>query len=342
MEKVKSKKNKEHFAGCLLGGAIGDALGWLYSQQGVADLGSVENGKAKITDDTQLTLFTAEGLLRAETRRREKGTCYPPSLVYYAYLRWLHTQGYPQDASMSEIYNGFLIKIQELHVSRSAGKTCLSALLSGKYGKLHESINDSKGCGGVKRVAPVGLFASREAAFELGCECAALTHGHPSGYLAAGIFAHMITALIAGLELKEAVFEALDILADYQDYEECNRSIRQAIKLAQSDQKPEEVITFLGEGKVAEEALAIAVYFALKYSTDFKKAISTVVNFYKDSSKTIAALTGNILGAYLGFKAIPAEWIEKVELKEVILQIADDLLLGYKGTLDWWYRYPGY
>jgi ADP-ribosylglycohydrolase len=342
MEKVISKKDKEHFAGCLLGGAIGDALGWLYSQQGVADLDCEENGKAKITDDTQLTLFTAEGLLRAETRRREKGACYPPSVVYYAYLRWLHTQGYPQDANKSEIYNGFLIKTKELHVSRSPGKTSISALLSGKYGKLHELINDSKGCGGVKRVAPVGLYTSGETAFELGCECAALTHGHPSGYLAAGVFAHIITALITGLEPKEAILEALDILADYQDYEECNRSIRQAIKLAQSDQEPAEAVKLLGEGKVAEEALAIAVYLALKYSTDFKKAICTAVDFNGGSSKTVAALTGNILGAYLGMRAIPAEWIEKVELKEVILQIADDLLLGYKGTLDWWHRYPGY
>jgi len=342
MEIVISKKDKEHFEGCLLGGAIGDALGWPYFQQGVSDLCCEENGKAIITDDTQLTLFTAEGLLRAETRRREKGTCYPPSIVYYAYLRWLHTQGYPQDVNKSEIYNGFLIKIKELHVSRSPGKTCLSALLSGKYGKLYEHINDSKGCGGVKRVAPVGLYASRKKAFELGCECAALTHGYPSGYLAAGVFAHIITALIAGLELKEAVLEALDILVDYQDYEECNRSIRKAIKLAQSDQEPGEASKLLGEGKVAEEALAIAVYLVLKYSPDFKKAIYTAANFYGGNSKTVTALTGNILGAYLGIKSIPAEWIEKVELKDVILQIADDLLIGYKGTLDWWHRYPGY
>lgn len=342
MEKVRSKKDKEHFAGCLLGGAVGDALGWLSSQQGAVDLGHKDNGLAKITDDTQLTLFTAEGLLRAETRRREKGTCYPPSVVYYAYLRWLHTQGYAQDANKSEIYNGFLIKTKELHVSRSPGKTSISALLSGKCGKLHELINDSKGCGGVKRVAPVGLYASREMAFELGCECAAITHGHPSGYLAAGVFAHVIAALIAGIELKEAVLEALDILADYQDYEECNRSIRQAIKLAQKDQEPLEAVMLLGEGRVAEEALARAVYLALKYSTDFKKAISTAVSFNEGNSKTVAALTGNMLGAYLGLEAIPAEWRAKVELKEVILQIAKDLLLGYKGTLDWWHRYPGY
>jgi len=342
MEKVISKRDNGHFAGCLLGGAIGDALGWLFSQQGVTDLSGEENVKAVITDDTQLTLFTAEGLLRAETRRREKGTCYPPSIVYYAYLRWLHTQGYPQDVNKADIYDGFLITIKELHASRSPGKTCVSALLSGKYGKVHERINDSKGCGGVKRVAPIGLYTSRKTAFELGCECAAITHGHPSGYLAAGVFAQIISALIAGFELKEAIFEALDILADYQDYEECNRIMRKAVKLAQSDQDSGEAVKLLGDGNVAEEALAIAVYFALKYPTDFKKAICTAASFHELRSKTVTALTGNILGTYLGIKAIPVEWIEKVELKDVILQIADDLFTGYKGTLDWWHRYPGY
>jgi len=353
MVTVFPKKDREFYQGCLLGGAIGDALGRPvdslnyqmikaeYGAQGVTDLSCAENGKALITDDTQLALFTAEGLLRAETRKREKGTCYPSSVVYYAYLRWLHTQGYPQDQNKIRIYDGYLINIQELHINRSAGSTSLAALLSGKQGNIHESINESKGCGGVKRVAPVGLYEARKNAFDLGCECAALTHGNPSGYLAAGVLAHIIACLIAGLELKEAILDALDKLADYKRYEECNSSIRKALKLAQGDQEPPEAIKLLGEGRTAEEALAIAIYSALKYPADFKKALCTAVN-HDGGSKTPAAITGNILGAYLGIKAIPADWVEKVELKDVTLQIADDLFTGYKGDLDWWQRYPGY
>ncbi len=99
------KKDKDHFRGCLLGGAIGDALGWpveflslseikkKYGEEGITGLVAGINGKAEITDDTQMTLFTAEGLLRAESRGRGKGICHPSSVVYYAYLRWLHTQG---------------------------------------------------------------------------------------------------------------------------------------------------------------------------------------------------------------------------------------------------------
>ncbi|MGI6588478.1 MAG: ADP-ribosylglycohydrolase family protein [Peptococcia bacterium] len=350
---AQGKQNKEHFKGCLLGGAIGDAFGSpvdllnyneikeKYGKKGIVDLVCEENGKARITDDTQLTLFTAEGLLRAETRKRARGACYPPSIVYYAYLRWLHTQGYPQNKNIEKIYDGYLIKIKELYVNRSPGKTCLSALASGKHGTIEEHINDSKGCGAVKRIAPVGLYVSRKTAFELGSECAALTHGHPSGYLAAGVLAHIIAGIIEGMEIEETILEAMDKLVYYDGYEECNSSIHKAMKLAKSDKEPREAIGLIGEGRVAEEALAVAIYSVLKYPHDFKKALYVAVN-HDGGSNSIGAITGNILGAYLGIKGIPTEWAKKVELTDVILQVADDLFTGYKGTLDWWRRYPGY
>ena len=171
------KRNKNHFRGCLLGGAIGDALGQpvefltveeikkRYGDAGITDLQIGSSGKAEITDDTQMTIFTAEGLLRAHTRGNEKGICHLPTMVYHSYLRWLHTQGYPKRDDLGFIYNGWLLKIEELHQRRGPGRTCLSALSSGKMGTIEEPINDSKGCGGVMRSAPVGLVCPRENAF---------------------------------------------------------------------------------------------------------------------------------------------------------------------------------
>jgi ADP-ribosylglycohydrolase len=121
--------------------------------------------KAEITDDTQMTLFTAEGLLRAESRGREKGICHIPSVVYNAYIRWLHTQGYPKNKDHDLIYDGWLIGEKELYARRGPGNTCLSALLSGKMGTMERPINNSKGCGGVMRVAPVGLLYGKDEAF---------------------------------------------------------------------------------------------------------------------------------------------------------------------------------
>lgn len=124
------KRNEIHFRGCLLGGAIGDALGWpvefltteqikrRYGGTGITDLQLGSGGKAEITDDTQMTLFTAEGLLRGYTRGNEKGICHLPTMVYHSYLRWLYTQGYPKREDLGFIYNSWLLGIEELHQQR--------------------------------------------------------------------------------------------------------------------------------------------------------------------------------------------------------------------------------
>nr|PZN08640.1 MAG: ADP-ribosylglycohydrolase family protein [Caldicoprobacter oshimai] len=344
------KRDRDHFRGCLLGGAIGDALGWpveflgtseikrKYGENGITDLVIGTNGKAEITDDTQMSLFTAEGILRAEAMRRVKGTCSATTAVYHAYLRWLHTQGYPKMEDYDGIYDGWLIGIRELHSNRGPGNTCLSALSSGKRGTIDKPINNSKGCGGVMRVAPAGLFYPKDEAFEKAAEFAAITHGHPSGYLSAGALAYMIALIIEGEDIEAVVKAAIEKLKGYRGSEECLRSLNRALELSKSDISDIDAISQLGEGWVGEEALAIAIYCALKYRDDFKKALTAGVNHDGDSDST-GAITGNILGAYLGLSRIPAEWIEKVELKDVILQIADDLLDGYRDDEDWSRRY---
>jgi ADP-ribosylglycohydrolase len=100
-------------------------------------------------------------------------------------------------------------------------------------------------------------------------------------------------------------------------------------------------ITQLGEGWVGEEALAMSVFCALMYQDDFKKAFVAAVNHSGDSDST-GAITGNILGAYLGLCNIPEEWVKNVEMNDILIQVADDLLTGHQDTNEWWDRYPGY
>ena len=78
---------------------------------------------------------------------------------------------------------------------------------------------------------------------------------------------------------------------------------------------------------MAEEALGISLYCALKYQDDFSAGIIASVNHKGDSDST-GAITGNILGALLGYDAIDEKWKEKLELKDVILEISDDLSAG--------------
>ena len=352
------KRDRDHFRGCLLGGAIGDALGGTiefmaaneirarYGENGITDLLIGTSGKAEITDDTQMTLFTAEGILLAEADRRCRGNYDVATSVYHAYLRWLGTQGgyqRPENNGLigspcEGIYSGWLYGIKELHSRRAPGNTCLSALSSGRRGTVDEPINSSKGCGGVMRVAPAGLFYPKDEAFDKAVEFAAITHGHPSGYLSAGALAYIIAFLIEGAEIEEAVKEAVVKLQGYDGSEECLRSLDMALELSKGGMPDVDAISRLGQGWVGEEALAIAVYCALKYRDDFKRALIAAVNHDGDSDST-GAITGNIIGAYLGLKHIPVEWVSKVELKDVILQMADDLLFGYREDEDWRRRY---
>jgi len=80
----------------------------------------------------------------------------------------------------------------------------------------------------------------------------------------------------------------------------------------------------LGEGWVGDEALAIAVYCVLKYSGDIDNALIAAVNHNGDSNST-GAITGNIIGAQGGFSGIPAKYTEKLELRDLIIEVADDL-----------------
>jgi ADP-ribosylglycohydrolase len=346
------KRSEAYFRGCLLGGAIGDAFGSpveflslaeikeRYGPGGITDLEVGPGGRAEITDDTQLTLFTAEGLLRAEVQRREGGRSDLPTVVYHAYLRWLHTQGYPRAGGREDIYDGWLLEERELHARRAPGVTCLSALLSGKMGTIEEPVNDSKGCGAVMRSAPVGLLYPKEEAFQIACECGAITHGHPSGYFAAGALAWLIAALIEGEEIAGAVEGALAKLDGYKEGGECRAAITRAVELATGSEVPERAVEMLGEGWVGEEALAIAIYSALKSQGDFVQGLIIAANYGGDSDST-AAIAGNILGAYRGLAGIPEEWLARIELDRVLFQMADDLLLGYQNTEEWRQKYPG-
>ncbi|WP_419887074.1 ADP-ribosylglycohydrolase family protein [Neobacillus niacini] len=338
----------ERYQGCLIGGAIGDALGWpveflrldeikqKYGPQGITQLEKGRSNLVEITDDTQMTIFTVEGLLRAENRGRNKGIVHIPEVVYRSYLRWLNTQGVNSDVEK----DGWIYSIEGLHTRRAPGNTCLDALMSGKMGTMERPINNSKGCGGVMRTAPIGLLYKKEQAFKLGCESAAITHGHPSGYLSAGALSYVIAAIVAGEDLDTAVEQALEECVMYPSSEECSQLIKKAVALTNSDISDLQAIGSLGEGWVGEEALAISIYCALKYQNDFQKAVITAVNHNGDSDST-GAITGNILGAYLGLKGMPENWVKEVELSEELTQLAHDLVKIYEDTEKWHQKYPG-
>jgi ADP-ribosylglycohydrolase len=323
--------------GCFFGGAAGDALGApvefasleairaRFGPDGIGDFAEAYGIVGAITDDTQMTLFTAEGLLRAYVRWAHRGIVHAPSLVAQAYTRWYSTQlGKPEGT-------GWLVHVPGLQDRRAPGHTCLTALAGSDRGTPEEPINDSKGCGGIMRIAPVGLLGDSFDHYRLGCELAALTHGHEAGYQAAGAFAVIIAAILAG----ETLDQALDAAAA-----KVSGETLQALHAARHATTVED----LGEGWVAEEALAIAVHCA-RTASSFEDGVRRAVNHSGDSDST-GALAGNLLGALLGAEAIPARWLAQLDQREVIATIAADFTAAFADRVDvttdeWFRRYPG-
>ncbi len=336
--------NRDRCTGSLLGGAVGDALGApiefmsaseisnRFGPSGVSGYAPISTGRVGwITDDTQMTLFTAEGLIRAEIKaKRDGGSPDYLSATADSYLRWLATQRIP--AAHPAPKNGWLYKTKALHEICAPGRTCIHALQRLVPSASMRAANDSKGCGGVMRVASVGLFGHRaflgagaeKAIFELGSDLARITHGHPTGYLSAGAFSLLIAFMMAGDGLEKSIEQMQSVLMNYKGHAETSCAIKQAIALAASTPGDSVAMASLGEGWIAEEALAIAIYCVLSYPKDFRKALLLSVNHSGDSDST-GSIVGNLLGALLGAQAIPAEWIEKLELSDVVRQVGADL-----------------
>jgi len=328
------------YRGCLLAGACGDVLGapvefWHRSQiiERFGEPGITEYLKAygrvgAITDDTQMTLFTAEGLLAAEAQQAVSDIDLHRQVGAEALQRWLITQG--GCSALTEAapsVESALLAEAALHARRAPGNTCLSAL-RGMTVLGERATNDSKGCGGVMRMAPVGLFGAchglepRET-FTLGKELAWLTHGHPSGYLTGGVLAVLVQRLVEGGSLEEGLTLSLALLADEDHHQETRDALQHAWRLAGTATPFAESISALGEGWVAEEALAIAVYCAL-VADDLRHGVVLAVNHDGDSDST-GAIAGNLLGAMHGEEAIPGQWLDKLELREVISRMGEAL-----------------
>ena len=303
-------EKEDRVLGCLFGGAVSDALGYpiefaclkqinkQYGEDGIKGF-LLHDGKACVSDDTQMTLFTAAGLINAiETKQSDMGML---AFIWDAYKDWYHTQ---KRDSFRYTGKTFLYGKQELHVRRAPGNTCLESLRKSKYGgSIEEPINTSKGCGGVMRVAPIGLIRFGNDGSQnglLGAKSAALTHGHPLGYIPAFYLADLIHQIMEETDdLEELILKALEttklVFAENAYIKDFISIMEKAVHCTKTNEPNTVSIEKIGEGWTGDEALAIATYASLKYSNDLKKAILCAANHNGDSDST-AAITGNILG----------------------------------------------
>lgn len=354
--------------GCLLGGALGDSLGYAvefddistirarFGPAGLQDFSALDGG-SHFSDDTQMTLYTVDGLVEALEWANDGTAADANACVWLAYLRWLATQGVPVPPSAPAPQPRWIDGQAALRHRRAPGNACLSGLATGEMGTVYRPVNpESKGCGTVMRSAPFGLVPHipAEAVYKLSSDAASLTHGHRSARQSAGTFSLLIHALIGGQSLHEAAEYALDHARGQADAEPALiERLERAVQLASVSGpeaatgrllSPEDLVRERGEGWVAEEALAVALYAVLATAAPrdtaaeaagvlagaagvahFREAIALAVNHSGDSDST-GSIAGNILGAYYGEEGLPAEWLESLEAPEVIREMAGQLV----------------
>jgi ADP-ribosylglycohydrolase len=362
---VPSLESRIH--GCLLGGALGDSLGYAvefdtieairrrFGADGLTDLAALDGG-SHFSDDTQMTLYTVDGLVEALEWANSGVGADVNACLWLAYLRWLATQGEAAPASAPAPQPRWIDTHDVLRQRRAPGSACISGLATGEMGTVYRPVNpDSKGCGTVMRSAPFGLIPhiSPDAVYKLSADAASLTHGHPSARQSAGSFSLLIHRLVSGDSLHDA---AAAVVAEVRGRDgvvpELPLRLEAAVRLAGAGVLgPEELVRELGGGWVAEEAFAVGLYAALATAPrpdgatragattrsgatsgaanpeeHFRAAVAVAVNHSGDSDST-GSIAGNILGAFYGEECLPAAWLAELEAPHVIRGMAE-LLVG--------------
>lgn len=334
--------------GSFVGGAVGDALGYAvefsklsaircrFGERGISRYVLDDEGKARFSDDTQMSLFTAEGILNNARVNRHVTVESLCDQIERAYQNWYITQ----TENFREISGSELSKHAELWNRRAPGMTCLGALYALRDGK--EVKNNSKGCGTVMRVASLGFFSGahpeilkEEELAKVTAIVSEITHKHIDSTASSVLLTYMISHIIKseniGIEelknIIESGFEVTDALYGDQEVKKENFKtlIRRAIELGESDVKQPAALPELGEGWVADEALAIAIYSVVSNIGDFEGCMVCAVNHDGDSDST-GAIAGNILGAILGYEGIPEYYIKDLELVDVLKATASNIV----------------
>lgn len=342
---------KSRYLGCIVGAALGDNMGyavegmtWEERQEYFGEAGIVEPffnteyGCCLVSDDTQMALFTMDGLEWAHIRitNRLIGS-YESSGVWQSYARWYYTQtGIILDdyimhkhehepVALSSIGVKTSLEYEEFYSNRNPSEETLVALESKQMGTMEMPTNSFRDASCLTRVAPVGFFLHDhpEQAFEVAVRLAAITHGHPSGFLSAGVYAYIIAELTNGKNMDMAVVSALVELKKYSYIDEINEVVDYALHLSECDEPVSRALDMLGQGYSAEEVLAKGLYCALK-AESFEEALWLAANCGGNSSAT-GFVAGSLVGTLMGDVKIPEEWQQHLELRGMMIRWVDKL-----------------
>lgn len=307
---------RDRMEGCILLGAAGDAMGYVVEFKQVDEIVRQFGGRISfsqpdlwrhrhlghiVSDDTQMTMFGMEALCRVIEGRSVASVQAVTDETRVSYLQWYETQG---RKAVSAPRSG-LLSFPEMFAARAPGNTCLSALRLGGRGSVRSPANDSKGCGGVMRVAPFAFLpgVDEDALWVLSTASAALTHGHRLGWASAGALALIIRRVLLGASIREAVETSISYLRQGA-CPEMGDVLEQGLRHAGRSEIPSEEIESLGGGWVGEECLLIGAVAAMM-DADVATRMDVAANHGGDSDST-ASVAGQIIGTLLGRSALEA------------------------------------
>lgn len=304
------------FQGCIVGLAVGDALGRpteflhtlaairaRFGTEGVTDLEPDGHPAGTFTDDTQMSLCVARALVRAG-----------------------HD---PLDTLMSAIAKEFIEWSRSAENDRAPGTTCMAGCrnLGSGIGWQEAGIVGSKGCGSAMRTAPIGLFYhdNERELIEVARASSLPTHGHPTALASAAATALLTAWALHGDEPAEFPSRLATVMREMEGGEEMAVLAARIPELLSA--APESVLRkdVLGEAWVGDEAVACALYCFCRSPRDYRATVLTGANTIGDSD-SIACITGAICGAYNGIDAIPKKWRQRIEKSDQLHRVAEELL----------------
>ena len=337
------------YRGCLLGLAVGDALGytvdsrsWQEIQEDYGPNGlqgyDLVNGYAEITSYTQLAAFTCNGLLFGMTRGLLQGKM-APFVRYIAHAAREWAAGQRPWGRPGRTYC-WLLQQPELCRRHCMDTRMLDTLSRENLGTPEDPVNHFSGPCGITAAIGVGIFfdpgrMAQEEIDRLGMEAAALTYGSPLSFLSGGVLAHIISRCGRDrtVPLKELYREGITALEDrwgheYSQVYEITSLMRHAMILAEDQSLPTAEAMNRLKCETAAQVLAGAVYATLVSGGDLDTAMIAAVN-HSGRSAAVGAITGAILGARLGEEALPEFYLEGLECAGALRELADDLYQGY-------------
>lgn len=303
---MNDQETRDRFRGCLVGLAVGDALGTTleFRPPGSFDPVSDMIGKGPFdlmpgqwTDDTSMALCLAASLI-------ERGE-FDPGDQMDRYVRWWR-EGY-----MSSTGRCFDI-----------GNTTAAAL-SG-----YETTGDpwsgpaddwSAGNGSLMRLAPVPMFFAGDAeeAIARAADSSRTTHGARESIDACRYFSSLLAGALTGVDKEDLLAPRYCPVTGYWDENPLAPNID---AIAGGSFKDNAQIR--GTGYVVHTLEA--VLWAFHHTQDFREGVLKVVNL-GDDADTTGAIYGQIAGAYYGVEAIPAEWRDRLAMREMIESMAGSL-----------------